>query len=381
MQKWIVMAGLVLAAAACSDADAPLSPSAAGPRLALSGVDADGDYLDDGLEMELAERYAPVLYMPNLVEPTQGGGDWTWPATVDWYLSQSKLRFHHGYCPDDPILDVGQVTPPNLIGQWHRRASSWVGCFHTDDWFSSGGGAYDTDNRFFLTPHNPDAVRPGVRDKSQWKAYFHAYRNTIGGINIQYWIFYAYNDFHGTANHEGDWEHVNVRLNAAHQPEGVWFARHTHLYWKPAAEVFSYGGTHPVVWVADGSHASFATPGECNTIFWEGFAHSCWANDSQRWFTWGGGPWYEQGIHGAGLVNMGENFAAGTGRRPMPGQEWVRYLGMWGELGTGWTTGKTNGPMSPAYQDDWDHDMYVPSAGGGGGECYSGDIAVRDPVC
>lgn len=376
MKRWIALAGLALAAAGCADAAAPVSPDVAAPvspdsagaRFALTGLDQDGDGIDDGLESDLANTYAPVLYMPNLVQPTSGGGDWTWPATVDWYLDNTALRFHHDNCPDHEILAQGSVNATNLVTQRHQRASSWVGCSHSGDWYSSGGGAYSTDNRFFLEPQNPDAVRPGLRDPSLWKTYYHVYRNSIGGYNVQYWIFYAYNDWH-IGNHEGDWEHVNVRLNASHGVEGVWLSRHGGLHWYPANQVFGYGGTHPEVWVADGSHAMFIWEGECDNDLQEGTASNCWTNNAQRWFTWGGGPWYEQGIYGAGLVNMGELPKTYTNRRPMPGQDWMRFRGMWGELGTGWTGGKTNGPPSPAYQSSWLHDAATTTGTAGSGEC------------
>ena len=384
MKRLLALLALGLAASACADAEAPLAPTAAAPRLALWGVDNDGDYIDDGLEMELAQRFAPVLYMPNLLErwqsPFGNEGDWTWPATVDWYLANSKLRFHHHLCSDHEPLHYGQVTPSSLVSQMHQGTSVLFGCSHSGDWYSSGGGTYDGGQRYFLTPQDPATVHPGIRDPGQWKTYFHVYRNNFQGLSIQYWFFYAYNDFHSNFNHEGDWEHINVRLDSNHQPTLLWYAQHNDVKQYQPSQVFWYGSTHPLVWVADGSHASYAAENECDGAMVEGNPSNCWSFSSQRWFTWGDPGTGEPGYRSAGLVNMGEAPTPGTSRRPMPGQEWVRYLGMWGELGNGFVDGKTNGPKTPAYQDNWKRDAYVAS-GSGGAECYSGEIFVRDPGC
>lgn len=81
---------------------------------------------------------------------------------------------------------------------------------------------------------------------------------------LQYWYFYAYNDFgssHGGSNdHEGDWESVSVYLEddkpvwvmgSAHSSDG---AAH-RLAW--AAAELEKVGTQPVVYVAAGSHANY----------------------------------------------------------------------------------------------------------------------------
>ena len=39
-----------------------------------------------------------------------------------------------------------------------------------------------------------------------------AVRLEDGGVLVQYWFFYPFNDAHWLFDHEGDWEHVAVRL-------------------------------------------------------------------------------------------------------------------------------------------------------------------------
>jgi hypothetical protein len=92
---------------------------------------------------------------------------------------------------------------------------------------------------------------------------------------IQYWFFYYYNDW--KASHAGDWEHIVVILKDAPagqgpEPEPYACAYSAHhggyrLGWKNVERVDDEGnivsgdgsgeGTHPVVYVANGSHANY----------------------------------------------------------------------------------------------------------------------------
>ena len=75
--------------------------------------------------------------------------------------------------------------------------------------------------------------------------------------NLQYWYFFPYNDGPSGFNHEADWEHVNVRLAADYSVSGVHFAHHANVTYFAATDVQWLDTTHPLVWVADGSHASY----------------------------------------------------------------------------------------------------------------------------
>jgi len=360
MKKWIALLAFGAVAAGCSDASQPLASTPAGPKLAAWGVNYDNDGIDDGIEAELADRFAPLLYMPNLItraEAEYTWGDWTWPANVEWYLANTQMRFHHDNCPDHQILNLGTINTSNLITQVHQRATSWLGCSHSGTTYGSGAAsgydnAYNGENHFFLQAVYDDVTHPGVRDPAGWKVYTHVYRNTIGGISIQYWFFYAYNDFIGSANHESDWEHITVQLDAGQQPVSlIYAAHHTAAILQPDSVTW-YNGTHPQVWVADGSHASYASEVKCDNPHPEG-DDSCWTNLDQRWFTWSGGKGGDQGLQGGGLVNMGE-MPEGS-RKPMPGQDWIKFSGHWGEEGNLEDTSGQPGPGQ--HWEDWNVDM------------------------
>jgi hypothetical protein len=94
---------------------------------------------------------------------------------------------------------------------------------------------------------------------------------TATRIVLQYWLFYYDNPLVlpptpvGTfwQSHEGDWEVVNVILDAAEQPLEAAYSQHCsgqRMDWA-GVEKSSDGSTHPVAYVALGSHANYFAPG------------------------------------------------------------------------------------------------------------------------
>ncbi len=90
-------------------------------------------------------------------------------------------------------------------------------------------------------------------------------------IVLQYWLFYYDNPFLlpptplGTfwQSHEGDWEVVNVVLGADQQPLEAAYSQHCsgqRREWD-AVTKSPAGSTHPVAYVALGSHANYFAPG------------------------------------------------------------------------------------------------------------------------
>src|SRR4029079_19345280 len=84
-----------------------------------------------------------------------------------------------------------------------------------------------------------------------------------GKLALQYWLFYAFNEFNNL--HEGDWEMIQLVFDAGDarhaletQPVEVGYSSHE------GAERAAWGddqlalvdGTHPVVYPASGSHAN-----------------------------------------------------------------------------------------------------------------------------
>jgi hypothetical protein len=90
-----------------------------------------------------------------------------------------------------------------------------------------------------------------------------------GAIVLQYWFFYyddVYSYFYPPSDvvwqaHEGDWEVVNVVLTADEQPVEVGYSQHCLGQRRTWAATPRVDDTHPVVYVAAGSHANYPTPG------------------------------------------------------------------------------------------------------------------------
>src|SRR3954470_7761955 len=85
----------------------------------------------------------------------------------------------------------------------------------------------------------------------------------VAGSWLQYWLFYAQNGQDRgvlrTGRHAGDWEMVQVRMEAGRPVEAV-YSQHS------GAERCGWGDVrldsgHPVVFVANGSHASYFVAG------------------------------------------------------------------------------------------------------------------------
>jgi hypothetical protein len=89
-----------------------------------------------------------------------------------------------------------------------------------------------------------------------------------GTIVLQYWLFYASNFWslqYPPTNlvwqaHEGDWEVVTVVLDDEGRPVEAAYSQHCTGQRKPWAAV-QKAGDHPIVYVANGSHANLFAPG------------------------------------------------------------------------------------------------------------------------
>jgi len=91
--------------------------------------------------------------------------------------------------------------------------------------------------------------------------YYRVFRDPdqVNPVAIQYWFFYFYNDW--INRHPGDWESVTVFLDESEDPAEVAYLNYheaTRLSWQ---NVDLFDGTHPIVYVANGGHGSYAHSG------------------------------------------------------------------------------------------------------------------------
>ena len=157
-------------------------------------------------------------------------------------------------------------------------------------------------------------------------------------LALQYWFFYVFNDFNNT--HEGDWEMIQLDFDAAdaaqaldRQPTTVGYSQHEgaeRAAWSDP-KLKRVDGTHPVAYVASGSHAIFFD----SALYLGRSASEGVGCDDTR------GPHDE--IRPVVLTIPSSTDAAD---RAFP---WIAFQGRWGELQPAFF----NGPTGPNMKEQW----------------------------
>jgi hypothetical protein len=278
-------------------------------------ADANANGLDDGLEELLLARHAPVVIL--------APGERALPANVDWFLARARIdpEPHDGRSPAATEPEA-RVTQASLLAGLEGAARA-VG-------------------REVARLRPSRGARWGSPDRRDWVVYGHVFRAPDGGVLVQYWFFYPFNDFHVLFDHEGDWEHVTVRLDAGLRPLGAWYARHDRSApgrWFEWSQL-ERDGDHPVALSARGSHASYAAPDD---VRW--YDSACPTGAPERAEAFGCTVWRTWDEATGGIVNTGPR------DRPRPKARFVSWPGRWGV--TGWFGRESGGPLGPAYQAGW----------------------------
>lgn len=173
---------------------------------------------------------------------------------------------------------------------------------------------------------------------------------------VQYWIFYYFNDWRNF--HEGDWELVQLSfpgytaqelIERGEPPVSVAYSQHQAGQRTSWADMKANGmveETHPIVYVAQGSHANYFLPGN----FWSGLDF----DDT------GLSLWKVIGPEQLNIVLLPEV------ENEEEGLEWLGFRGFWGEyLGFSVSVLGMNfwqrGPLGPAWSEEeqrnekWEH--------------------------
>jgi hypothetical protein len=316
----LTVAGAVLVAtfaAAVTAVSVPHRPLAAG----AVDADEDGDRLDDREEDALAERFAPIVH--------HGRDEPNYPVRVDWLLARTDLREFDREKPARFDREVAHrpIDQTRLLSGRFDRGG------HTSA--SDGTRSLCKQGTFYLADVAP-ADRAGERDApADWVTYVHSYANTIGGVTLQYWRAYAYNDARVLFDwgHGGDWEGLAVHLDSTLRPNRIGLLGHPGIEMRRPGEM-KWEGDHPLVWSEEGGHATSAGPNVMRSR--QFIRHETWTGGRVAW--WDGTP---KGP-GGGLVNLGEK------SRPRNGQLFIRYSGLWGSPGTWFFT---SGYWGPAFNE------------------------------
>lgn len=227
-------------------------------------IDYNGDILS------LMQRWAPVVYFhPN---------EKYFPSSVEFFLERVQLK-------DERITGTKKYYPP-ITNQILRSYSDGTKNLNKDFYFDIP----DLDEKSELLIKQGDPIiKNGQNLICNSPAYCNFLRIDSNFCDLQYWMFYPYDDPEGMIDsalgaHEGDWEHVSVRLNwpeshpeernqidpmhqsafyaiygSAHSGEGQW---NTSPQWVSCAD----DTNHPAMFAAQGTHANYSTLGDNGTI-------------------------------------------------------------------------------------------------------------------
>jgi VPS62-like protein len=298
---------------------------AAGATVAAPAATPDG---------QLLTRYAPVvvLHPQELFEPT----------TVDGFIADSDLL----------VRAADGTWAPATVALAEAPKSSRI------------------DQRVCRAVDGP-AAEPCYADAqaahgSPSVAYGAVFRRS-GRIVVQYWLWYPVNVYSPTVpagrfwvTHEGDWESVTVILDGAAAPLLVGLSSHcggTRRAWKQAPK----RGSHPVTYVAKGSHANYFTAGQQRlTAMTEPLLRRCFTPEFVAIYRAYGVPLVDNTGRGRVVRPAVVRVTAST-------PAWMRFPGTWGEdqyagfpdvppfrSGTG--------PVGPAFHEQWRRPLAVPLA-------------------
>jgi hypothetical protein len=177
-------------------------------------------------------------------------------------------------------------------------------------------------------------------------------------VALQYWLFYPANVYSPTVppgtfwqSHEGDWEAVTVLLDRGQKPLLAGLSRHcagARRDWQRMPR----RGTHPLVYVAVGSHANYFSTGVKLHL------RRCWPKEALA-------------IYRAYRVPIVDHVGVGRTVRPAvvrisgAAPPWMRFRGTWGEdQYVGFPSVAPfrygAGPVGPAFHQLWRRPVATP---------------------
>jgi hypothetical protein len=270
-------------------------------------------------ERELAERYAPVVRLVAQPEAC-GPGEPYRPLDIDDVMDDPTVALRGPWNDDGDLVDIAPSA---------ERLDDGLYEYHLD--FPGDpldpGCTYEEWSRRISEGSVPTVYAHVATDPEH-----------PGKLALQYWLFYAFNDWNNL--HEGDWEMIQLVFDAddagqalERDPVEVGYSQHE------GAEKAAWGdeklevvdGTHPVVHPAEGSHANF----------YDSAVYLGRAADQ------GVGCDDTSGDHvdlRPAVVTIPSDPAAARAQFP-----WIAYEGHWGERQPAFF----NGPTGPNLKDQW----------------------------
>jgi hypothetical protein len=291
-------------------------------------------------DSQLLRTYQPVTHF----DPLELFG----PAGVQSFVSDAVLEQLIGgqWVVVDPAPEPGELPGPGTgtfrLNQMPCSPSAPLGglsCYQAG-WDSGSGGS---------EVHGRVAHLPGATVLQYWYFYY----------DDVYSYFYPPSDAIWQA-HEGDWEVVNVVLSADEQPVEVAYSQHCLGQRRAWSTTPRWRGTHPVVYVALGSHANYLAPGthQLNT--------ACIPPPVLALFVQYGLPlpsdYSSADGETAGPPQSGGRVTT-IHNADEQSQAWLRFPGFWGELQwfhaslVATTLPLGTSPVGPVYHDVWQNPL------------------------
>lgn len=178
------------------------------------------------------------------------------PIEVGSFVDEHRLGAPHGACAsgaDPPCPALKRLAKLGL----QKNAPAYIDIH---------GSAHNGDD--FISPDEGCRASPPAVDCNSGPTAVVYYRRSSheGRWYWDYWWFLRYNDYRGHVNncrllcadHEGDWEGITVITTPSLEPEilGAIYASHKDRVLVEGA-ILPLAHGHPLVWVADGTHASY----------------------------------------------------------------------------------------------------------------------------
>jgi len=247
------------------------------PIASVAAQDVDNDGIPDSKEKQLALKYEPYLHF--------AAGEKFFPTDANYHITNSELYEKKS---DDSNELIERFPDVATIAQ-----------YTTENYFLNNtlGGYKEIAEDYKQN-----------RESFGDKIYAHV-TSEAGYIVVQYWFFYAFNP--GTLNqHQGDWEMIEIVLDSTETPQYAVYSQHHAGEMADWKDVEKVDETHPRVYVALGSHASYfrSYQGKLGTESdIVGNAYTLKPEDLE-------------------IVYLGEK---GTGKHPSS-QDWLDFGGKWG---------------------------------------------------
>jgi hypothetical protein len=291
-----------------------------------------------GDERALADRYAPVVRLVKQNEEC-GPGEPYEPMDVNALFGNDTVALRGPWSADD-LVEIGPSAEDLSRGLYQ---------YHLD--FPGNalepGCDYERWARRITEGHKPTVYAHVATDPTHHDR-----------VALQYWLFYAYNDWNNL--HEGDWEMIQLDFDAANAhdalattPTSVGYSQHEgaeRAAWD-SSKLERVDGTHPVVYPAAGSHANFFDAG----LFLGSSASQGVGCDDT------GGP--HRDLRPV-VATIPSDPAQAQKQTP-----WIAFEGRWGELQPSFFNGPTGPNLKPQWTEpiqwsqDWrDRSFSVPTA-------------------